>query len=115
MSSHAYSEDQLVEKPAIGLFATLGWQTVSALEESFGSGGTLGRETKGEGFNGKAMVVSIDKATALRMYDKVTVYWAAETDRVQRELGELTYQLRDGEITPEQAQRDLPRNCARWC
>lgn len=48
MSPHAYSEDQLVEQPAIGLFATLGWQTVSALEETFGPGGTLGRETKGE-------------------------------------------------------------------
>jgi type I restriction enzyme R subunit len=48
MSTHAYTEDQLVEQPAIGLFATLGWQTVSALEETFGAGGTLGRETKGE-------------------------------------------------------------------
>ncbi|MBK7355656.1 type I restriction endonuclease subunit R [Propionivibrio sp.] len=48
MSTHAYSEDQLVEQPAIGLFATLGWQTVSALEETFGAGGTLGRETRGE-------------------------------------------------------------------
>src|ERR1700690_1084879 len=46
--SHAYTEDQLVEQPAIGLFAELGWQTVSALEETFGAGGTLGRETKGE-------------------------------------------------------------------
>ncbi|MBU6186772.1 MAG: type I restriction endonuclease subunit R [Cyanobacteria bacterium REEB444] len=48
MSPHAYTEDQLVEQPAIGLFASLGWQTVSALEETFGPGGTLGRETKGE-------------------------------------------------------------------
>ena len=48
MSLHAYTEDQLVEQPAIGLFAELGWQTVSALEETFGAGGTLGRETKGE-------------------------------------------------------------------
>jgi len=45
---HHYTEDQLVEQPAIGLFAALGWQTVSALEETFGAGGTLGRETKGE-------------------------------------------------------------------
>jgi type I restriction enzyme, R subunit len=45
---HAYTEDQLVEQPAIGLFAELGWQTVSALEETFGAGGTLGREAKGE-------------------------------------------------------------------
>lgn len=48
MSSHAYTEDQLVEQPAIGLFADLGWQTVSAMEETFGAGGTLGRETRGE-------------------------------------------------------------------
>lgn len=48
MSPHAYSEDQLVEQPAIGLFASLGWQTVSAMEETFGAGGTLGRETRGE-------------------------------------------------------------------
>ena len=48
MTSHAYTEDQLVEQPAIGLFADLGWQTVSAQEETFGKGGTLGRETKGE-------------------------------------------------------------------
>src|SRR3954454_1589323 len=45
---HAYSEDQLVEQPAIGLFAELGWQTVSALEEVFGAKGTLARETSGE-------------------------------------------------------------------
>jgi len=45
---HAYTEDQLVEQPAIGLFAELGWQTVSALEETFGATGTLLRETKGE-------------------------------------------------------------------
>ena len=48
MSAHAYTEDQLVEQPAIGLFAELGWQTVSALEETFSATGTLLRETKGE-------------------------------------------------------------------
>ena len=46
--SHAYTEDQLVEQPAIGLFAELGWSTVSALEETFGVTGTLSRETKGD-------------------------------------------------------------------
>jgi type I restriction enzyme R subunit len=48
MSPHAYTEDQLVEQPAIGLFAKLGWQTVSALEETFGTHGTLGRDIKSE-------------------------------------------------------------------
>ncbi|WP_294261288.1 PDDEXK nuclease domain-containing protein [Propionivibrio sp.] len=41
MSAHAYTEYQLVEQPAIGLVAVLGWQTVSAMEETFGAGGTL--------------------------------------------------------------------------
>ena len=60
---HTYTEDQLVEQPAIGLFAELGWQTASAMEEVFGitepspqpsssgRGSTanwLGRETKSE-------------------------------------------------------------------
>ena len=48
MSTSAYSEERLVEQPAIELFAALGWQTVSALDETVGTGGTLGRETKGE-------------------------------------------------------------------
>jgi len=45
---HDYTEEHLVEQPAISLFAELGWQTVSAFEEVFGATGTLGRETPGE-------------------------------------------------------------------
>ena len=41
----------------------------------------------GRGFQGKAMVISIDKATALRMHDKVRKHWMAELQRVQAELG----------------------------
>jgi type I restriction enzyme R subunit len=48
VSSHPYSEEQLVEQPAIALFEYLGWSTVSALEEILGPDGTLGRETTGE-------------------------------------------------------------------
>ena len=48
MTTHPYTEDQLVEQPAIGLFAELGWTTVSALDEIFGATGTLQRETKGD-------------------------------------------------------------------
>jgi hypothetical protein len=29
---HAYTEDQLVEHPAIGLFAELGWQTMAQIQ-----------------------------------------------------------------------------------
>jgi type I restriction enzyme R subunit len=34
------------------------------------------------------MVVSIDKATALRMYDKVCKHWAAELESAGTELGQ---------------------------
>ena len=42
---HAYTEDQLVEQPAIQLFDEMGWETVSALDEVPGLDGTMGRET----------------------------------------------------------------------
>ena len=40
----------------------------------------------GRGFVGKAMVVSIDKATALKMHDKVRKHWGEELKRVEKEL-----------------------------
>lgn len=43
----------------------------------------------GRGFQGKAMVVSIDKATALRMHDKVRKHWAEERKCVEQNLAEL--------------------------
>ena len=45
------------------------------------------RHFLGRGFVGKAMVVSIDKATALKMHDKVRKYWAAELVRVRLRVG----------------------------
>ncbi|WHZ14876.1 MAG: Type I restriction-modification system, restriction subunit R [Nitrospira sp.] len=44
----------------------------------------------GRGFQGKAMVISIDKATALRMHDKVRAHWKSEEKRVEQELTRLT-------------------------
>ncbi|MHB1244870.1 MAG: type I restriction endonuclease subunit R [Sulfuriferula sp.] len=48
MAPGMYSEDGLVEQPAIQLFAELGWETLSASDEVMGASGTLGRETKSE-------------------------------------------------------------------
>ncbi|MCU0664815.1 MAG: hypothetical protein MUC50_21140 [Myxococcota bacterium] len=38
--THSLTENQLLEQPAVGLFDEPGWQTVSALEETFGAGRT---------------------------------------------------------------------------
>ncbi len=46
--SNDYSEDTLVEQPAIALFTDLGWQTADCFSETFGADGMLGRETAGE-------------------------------------------------------------------
>jgi type I restriction enzyme R subunit len=46
--AHAYTKNQLVEQPAIQLFAELGWATVSAADEVLGASGTLQRETTGD-------------------------------------------------------------------
>ena len=43
-----YSEDGLVEQPAITLLDELGWTTVNAYSETFGADGTLGRDNRGE-------------------------------------------------------------------
>lgn len=40
----------------------------------------------GRGYRGKAMMVCIDKATAVRMYDKVQGQWQAEIARLKAEL-----------------------------
>ena len=48
MNPEGYTENRLVEQPAIELFQALGWTTVSALDEALGVTGVLGRETKSE-------------------------------------------------------------------
>ncbi len=44
----SYSENILVEQPAIALFTELGWETVNCWGEKFGENSTLGRETPTE-------------------------------------------------------------------
>jgi type I restriction enzyme R subunit len=67
VSAHAYTEDQLVEQPAIGLFAELGWQTVVAMDESFGADGRLGREASGEVVLVSRLRAALTRLNASRM------------------------------------------------
>ncbi len=43
-----YTEDSLIEKPTIVLFAELGWEIANCYNETFGPQGTLGREIPNE-------------------------------------------------------------------
>jgi len=40
-----YTEDYLVEQPAMELLSSMGWETLNCYDETFGKDGTLGRET----------------------------------------------------------------------
>ena len=44
----------------------------------------------GRGYRGKAMVISIDKATAVKMYDKVGEHWTRYLERLQVTLSNTT-------------------------
>src|SRR3989442_11101198 len=43
-----FSEEELVEKPAIELFGRLGWETKNCFNETFGPSGTLSRDSPSE-------------------------------------------------------------------
>jgi len=48
MTPASYTEDALIEQPAIALLAKLGWETVSAFGEFNQGTSLLGRETRAE-------------------------------------------------------------------
>lgn len=52
----------------------------------------------GRGYRGKAMMVCIDKATAVRMYDKVQAHWKAEVARLKAELAQAKGEAREALI-----------------
>ena len=52
----------------------------------------------GRGYRGKAMMVCIDKATAVRMYDKVQAHWRAEIARLQAALASAQGDAREALI-----------------
>jgi type I restriction enzyme R subunit len=58
----------------------------------------------GRGYRGKAMMVCIDKATAVRMYDKVQAHWKAEIERLKAALDNPTPGDKSGVIPGEKWQ-----------
>jgi type I restriction enzyme R subunit len=48
MPQQPYSENLLIEQPALELFRWMGWEAASAAEETFGKDASLGRETRSE-------------------------------------------------------------------
>lgn len=85
VSAGAYSENQLLEQPALALFAKLGWQTVSAIEEVFCPSGTLGQETSGE-----VALVKPSRATLEKLNPNLpTEATASAVDGLARPIGDV--------------------------
>lgn len=61
MTPGQYTEDQLVEQPAMKLFEQLGWDAVNAYHETLGSNGTLGRDNKSEVFLTRRLRAAIER------------------------------------------------------
>jgi type I restriction enzyme R subunit len=86
VSTSTYTEDRLVEQPAIALFAELGWQTANAMEEKFGAGGTLGRETSGEVVLGPRLRATLEKLNPKLPSEAI----AAAVDELSRDRSAMT-------------------------
>lgn len=89
-----YSEDSLVEQPAIELFKELGWEAANCYHESFGGNGIFGRETAAE------VVLNARLRTAL-----VTLNPDLPSEAIQSAIEQLT---RDrSAMSPVQANREI--------
>ena len=114
--SKGFSEDALIEQPAIGIFEELGWQTINAFDEVFGKGGTLGRESAGEvvllrhllpalkKLNPKAPPDAIDAAVNELTRDRSVMSLAAANREVYALLKngvKVEIRTPEGELMPE--------------
>jgi len=89
MSPAGYTEDALVERPAIDLLAELGWETVNAYHEFDHGASTLGRETRSDviltarlrpalqRLNSEAPTEAIDQAIEQLTHDRSRVSMVA--------------------------------------
>jgi type I restriction enzyme R subunit len=106
---HAYTEDQLVEQPAIGLFAEFGWATVSALEETFGApspglaatlshpmgeGASLGRETMGEVVLGSRLRAALERLNPALPLEAITT----AVDELTRDRSAMSLEAANREV-----------------
>ena len=94
MSPHTFAEDQLVEQPAVRLFAELGWATVSASDEVFGANGTLQRETKGDVVLVSRLRAALQRLNPVLQAEAI----AAAVDELSRDRSAMTLAAANREV-----------------
>ena len=110
-----FSEDQLVEQPAIRLFAELGWETINAYSEAMGPDGTLARDNKSqvyllarlrsaiERLNPGTPTEAIEQAVAEITKPRTGMHYARanqEVHTLMRDRVEVSLRQTDGTIQP---------------
>ncbi len=95
-TSRKFTEDQLVEQPAVDLLRSLGWETVNAYHETLGPDGTLGRSSQSE------VILTRDLRAALERLNP-----GLPPDAIQSALDEITHDR--SAMSTVAANRDLYR------
>jgi type I restriction enzyme R subunit len=111
-----YTEDQLVEQPAIKLFEELGWDSVNAYHETLGPNSTLGRDNKSEVFltrRLRAAIVRLNLGTPAEAIDqavteitrpRTVMHYARANQQIHsliRDRVEVSVRQPDGTTLPE--------------
>jgi len=111
-----FTEDQLVEQPAIRLFEELGWESISAYNETLGPGGTLARDNKSEIFlvarlraaierlNLGVRAEAVDQAVAEITKARTVMHYARANQQIHallRDRVEVAVRQPDGTTLPE--------------
>jgi len=111
-----YSEDQLVEQPAIKLFEELGWDTINAYHETLGPGGTLGRDNRSEVFltrrlsgaiarlNPEIPAEAVEQAVTEITRPRTVIHYARANQQIHdlvRDRVEVSVRQQDGTTLPE--------------
>jgi type I restriction enzyme, R subunit len=111
-----YTEDQLVEQPAIKLFEELGWESINAYHETLGPDGTLGRDNKSEVFltrrlraaikrlNPGTPAEAVDQAMTEITRPRTVMHYARANQQIHslmRDRVEVSVRQPDGTTLPE--------------
>lgn len=116
-----YTEDALVEQPAIKLFAELEWETLNCFEEDFGEHSSLGREHRGdvvlpnrlrsslEKLNPAAPILAIDETIDALMRDLSVMSAIAANEHIYLLLKE-GYKY----VTPDEDEEDVTVKIVDW-
>jgi type I restriction enzyme R subunit len=111
-----FSEDQLVEQPAIQLFEELGWESINAYNETLGPLGTLGRDNRSEVFLSRRLRAAIERlnpdippdaieqAIAEVVRPRTAMHYARANQEIHtllRDRVEVSVRQADGTVLPE--------------